>query len=109
MKTLYIDLSDCVCLQELPHNNSQVGLKKKGRHEQDTLNEEFHVKSVPTSKNDTEYWNRPRCGVPDYPAFTKVDLSYYSLKKKGGLSKQQRKKRFALFGGRWEKTDLTYK
>ncbi|XP_023253603.1 stromelysin-3-like [Seriola lalandi dorsalis] len=96
-------------LQGWPHSHSHVGLKKRGRHEQDTLNEEYHVMSVPTSKNDTEFWKRPRCGVPDFPALTKVDLSYYNLKKKGNLSRQQRRKRFALFGGRWEKTDLTYK
>ncbi|XP_040013116.1 stromelysin-3-like [Xiphias gladius] len=96
--------------QGWPHSNSQTGLKKRGRHEQDTLNEEYHLKSVPGSKNDTEFWKRPRCGVPDYPTLMKVDLLYYNLKKKkGGLSRQQRRKRFALFGGRWEKTDLTYK
>ncbi|XP_071322588.1 stromelysin-3-like [Trachinotus anak] len=96
-------------LQGWSHNNSHVALKKRGRHEHDTLNEEYHWKSAPASKNDTEFWKRPRCGVPDYPALTKVDLSYYNLKKNGGLSRQQRRKRFALFGGRWEKTDLTYK
>lgn len=96
-------------LQEWPHSSSHIGLKKRGRHEQDTLNDEYHLKSVLTPKNDTEFWRRPRCGVPDYPSLTQADLSYYNLKKKGGLSRQQRKKRFALFGGRWEKTDLTYK
>ncbi|KAG8010987.1 Stromelysin-3 [Nibea albiflora] len=93
-----------------PHSNRHSGLKKSGRHEQDTLNKEKHLKSVLGSKNDTEFWKRPRCGVPDYPTLTQVGPSYYNLKKMNGdLSKQQRKKRFALFGGRWEKTDLTYK
>ncbi|KAM9338347.1 stromelysin-3-like [Symphorus nematophorus] len=97
-------------LQGWPHSKNHVGLKKGGRHEQDTLNDEYHLKPVLGSKNDTEFWNRPRCGVPDYPSLMQVDLSYYNLKKKkGGQSRQQRKKRFALFGGRWEKTDLTYK
>ncbi|XP_035523301.1 stromelysin-3-like [Morone saxatilis] len=97
-------------LQGWPHSNSNIGLKKRGRHEQNTLNNEQHLKSLPASKDDTEFWKRPRCGVPDYPTLTQVGLSYYNLKKlKGGLSRQQRKKRFALFGGRWEKTDLTYK
>ncbi|XP_059213238.1 stromelysin-3-like [Centropristis striata] len=97
-------------LQEWPHSNSHVGLKKKGRQEQEVLNKEYHLKSVLTSKNDTEFWNRPRCGVLDYSTFTQAGLSYYNLKKKkGGLRTQQRRKRFALFGGRWEKTDLTYK
>ncbi|XP_045923115.1 stromelysin-3-like [Micropterus dolomieu] len=97
-------------LQGWPQNNSHVGLKKRGRHEQDTLNKEYQMKSVLTSKNGTEVWKRRRCGVPDYPTLTQVGMSYYNLKKKkGGLSTQQRRKRFALFGGRWEKTDLTYK
>lgn len=92
------------------HSSRYVGVKKKGRHVQDTLNKDFHLKTVLGSKNDTEFWRRPRCGVPDYPPLTQVGLSYYNLKKKkGGLSRQQRKKRFALFGGRWEKTDLSYK
>ncbi|KAK2121256.1 hypothetical protein P7K49_002642 [Saguinus oedipus] len=36
----------------------------------------------------------PRCGVPDPP---------------DGLSAHNRQKRFVLSGGRWEKTDLTYR
>ncbi|XP_032327655.1 stromelysin-3 isoform X1 [Camelus ferus] len=36
----------------------------------------------------------PRCGVPDPPE---------------GLSARNRQKRFVLSGGRWEKTDLTYR
>ncbi|XP_053062537.1 stromelysin-3 isoform X2 [Acinonyx jubatus] len=36
----------------------------------------------------------PRCGVPDPP---------------DGLSARKRQKRFVLSGGRWEKTDLTYR
>lgn len=97
-------------LQGWPHGNKDMGLKKRGRHEQATLNEEHHLKSLVVPKNHTEFWNRPRCGVPDYPNFTQAGLSYYNLKKiQGGLSKQQRRKRFALFGGRWDKTHLTYK
>lgn len=98
-------------LQGRDHSSSHVVLKKKGRHEQDTLSKDYHLKTIQGSKNDTEFWNRPRCGVPDFPTLTQVGLSYYNLKKKkkGDLSQQQRKKRFALFGGRWEKTDLTYK
>lgn len=98
-----------LCLQGWPHSNSHVDLKKRGRHGQETLNKEYHLKSVLTSKNGTEFWKRPRCGVPDYPTLMQVGLSYYNLKKKGGQSRQQRRKRFALFGGRWEHTDLTYK
>uniref|UniRef100_A0A3Q4MEJ1 Matrix metallopeptidase 11b n=1 Tax=Neolamprologus brichardi TaxID=32507 RepID=A0A3Q4MEJ1_NEOBR len=73
-------------------SNSHAGLKKRPSHEQDTLNEEYDFKSP----NDTDLWNRPRCGVPDYPTLTDT------------LSRQQRRKRFALYGRRWEKTDLTY-
>uniref|UniRef100_A0A3Q3JZ28 Peptidase metallopeptidase domain-containing protein n=1 Tax=Monopterus albus TaxID=43700 RepID=A0A3Q3JZ28_MONAL len=91
-----------------PHINSHVGLKKRGRHEEDILHEEYQLKSAMVSKNDTEFWKRPRCGVPDYSNLTQVHLSYYNVKKKRGLRRRQRGKRFALFGGRWERTDLTY-
>ncbi|KAG8455884.1 hypothetical protein GDO86_001904 [Hymenochirus boettgeri] len=42
-------------------------------------------------------WNPPRCGVPDFP-----DLTNSS----GG---RNRYKRFVLSGGRWDKSNLTYK
>ncbi|XP_069573411.1 stromelysin-3-like [Brachyistius frenatus] len=97
--------------QGWPHSSSHTLLKKRGRHEQDTLNRDHRSKSDLTPQNGTESWKRPRCGVPDYPPITQADVSHYSQKKRrGGPSKQQqRRKRFALFGGRWEKTDLTYK
>ncbi|XP_028273664.1 stromelysin-3-like [Parambassis ranga] len=89
--------------------SAHTSLKKRGRHVQDTLNEDYSKSALP-SRNGSEFWKRPRCGVPDYPALTQADMSHYSMKKKkGDLSRQQRRKRFALFGGRWEKTDLTYK
>lgn len=96
-------------LQEWPHSHKNVGQRKRERHEQATPHDKHNLSLVVPS-NDTE-WKRPRCGVPDYPTLMQVDLSYYNLKKKKkeGLSRQQRKKRFALFGGRWEKTDLTYR
>ncbi|KAG7476764.1 hypothetical protein MATL_G00086320 [Megalops atlanticus] len=79
-------------------------LKKRGRssHPQDTLKDvsqtkEVHVEGAPP-ENSTEFWNRPRCGVPDYPR-----------QKSGTFVGRQRQKRFVLFGGRWDKTDLTYK
>ncbi|KAM4528054.1 stromelysin-3-like isoform 1-T1 [Odontesthes bonariensis] len=97
-------------LQGWSQSNSHAGLKKWGRHTQDTLNEDEHFKTGVTFKNDTGFWKRPRCGVPDYPNLMQLDMSHYWLKsKKGGLSRNQRRKRFALLGGRWEKTDLTYK
>ncbi|KAG5834936.1 hypothetical protein ANANG_G00266830 [Anguilla anguilla] len=63
-------------------------------HGQDTLKEATRV----TPGNVSELWSRPRCGVPDYPA-----------QKRGVATGRQRHKRFVLFGGRWDKTDLTYK
>ncbi|XP_044188648.1 stromelysin-3 isoform X1 [Thunnus albacares] len=42
--------------------------------------------------------NRPRCGVPDYPAEKEVHY-------RG----RQRQRRFVLYGGRLEKNDLTYR
>lgn len=41
-------------------------------------------------------WNPPRCGVPDLPPLP-------------GQSSRNRQKRFVLSGGRWDKTNLTYK
>uniref|UniRef100_A0A8D0FDN6 Uncharacterized protein n=1 Tax=Strix occidentalis caurina TaxID=311401 RepID=A0A8D0FDN6_STROC len=45
----------------------------------------------------TARWNPPRCGVPDLPVFP------------DGQNGRNRQKRFVLSGGRWDKTDLTYK
>ncbi|KAI1232905.1 Stromelysin-3, partial [Lamprotornis superbus] len=42
-------------------------------------------------------WNPPRCGVPDLPLLP------------DGPSGRNRQKRFVLSGGRWDKTNLTYK
>ncbi|XP_061119564.1 stromelysin-3-like [Conger conger] len=61
---------------------------------QDTLKEATRA----TPGNISESWSRPRCGVPDFPA-----------EKRGVATGRQRHKRFVLFGGRWDKTDLTYK
>lgn len=46
--------------------------------------------------NTSNTWNRPRCGVPDYPAHKEVHY-------------RGRQRRFVLYGGRLEKTDLTYR
>ncbi|XP_034048738.1 stromelysin-3-like [Thalassophryne amazonica] len=96
-------------VQRWPPGNHHAGLQRRARLEQDTLKEEYHLKSLVSLRNDTEFWKRPRCGVPDYPTLTQVGLSYYDLKKRAGLNGQQRRKRYALFGRRWEKKDLTYK
>ena len=69
-------------------------LKKRGKvpHAQDLVKET----SLTTSASNT--WNRPRCGVPDYPN-----------QKKSHYRGQHRQRRFVLYGGRLEKTDLTYR
>lgn len=95
-------------MQGWPPRSDHIDLKKRGRYEQDITNDEYHLKTGLGSKNDSDLWTPSRCSFPDYPITTQVGLSHYDLKKKGGL-RQQRKKRFALFGGRWEKTELTYK
>uniref|UniRef100_A0A8C2XA53 Stromelysin-3 n=1 Tax=Cyclopterus lumpus TaxID=8103 RepID=A0A8C2XA53_CYCLU len=69
-------------------------LKQRGKlpHVQDVVKEA----SWPT--NASNAWNRPRCGVPDYPAHKEV-------RHRG----RHRQRRFVLYGGRLEKTDLTYR
>ncbi|XP_013870071.1 stromelysin-3 isoform X1 [Austrofundulus limnaeus] len=64
----------------------------KGPHAQDFMNEA----SSPT--NSSNAWNRPRCGVPDFPT-----------QKEAHLRARHRQRRFVLHGGRFDKTDLTYK
>lgn len=106
---LYEDLCMYICFQGRPQKHQDLGLKKRVKLDQDTINEDYHLTSLVPPGNDTEFWKRPRCGVPDYPASKQIGLSFYNMKKKGALGRQQRRKRFVLFGGRWEKTDLTYK
>lgn len=52
-----------------------------------------HTKGLLQPQNS---WNPPRCGVPDIPA-------------PPDSSGRNRQKRFVLSGGRWEKTNLTYR
>lgn len=87
------------------HSHKAVVQKKK-----DTLQDRHTVITSVFPPNVSD-WRRPRCGVPDHPALLRVDLSLHSRtkKRKDGLSRLQRKKRYALFGGRWDKTDLTYR
>ncbi|CAB1318926.1 unnamed protein product, partial [Coregonus sp. 'balchen'] len=99
-----------------PQKTHPYGLKKRARfgHTQDTLKEPLHPSEgvYPETVlpwNGTELvWNRPRCGVPDYPT-QKGGISDYHMQKGGTFGGKQRRKRFVLFGGRWDKTDLTYK
>ncbi|KAM4710527.1 stromelysin-3 [Discoglossus pictus] len=53
-----------------------------------------HTKGLINAKDS---WNPPRCGVPDIPA------------PPDSPSGRNRQKRFVLSGGRWDKTNLTYK
>jgi len=64
------------------------GLRKRGRPSQSPL------KDLGPPSNGSHAWSRPRCGVPDVPA---------------EVLPSGRQKRFVVYGGRWEKTDLTYK
>ncbi|XP_041936115.1 stromelysin-3 isoform X1 [Alosa sapidissima] len=98
-----------------PEKSHHYGLKKRSRlpHIQDTLKDESgaikgsHGKSS-VSRNDTDLWKRRRCGVPDYPGKTRgAGIGYLPAAKAHGV--HHRRKRFVLFGGRWDKTDLTYK
>ena len=68
--------------------------KKRGKapHAQDI------VKEMGLLSNASTTWNRPRCGVPDYPALKEVH-------QRG----RHRHRRFVLYGGRLDKTDLTYR
>ncbi|XP_018863935.1 stromelysin-3 [Parus major] len=52
---------------------------------------------VPAKGFPAAAWNPPRCGVPDLPLLP------------DGQSGRNRQKRFVLSGGRWDKTNLTYK
>nr|XP_057926200.1 stromelysin-3 [Doryrhamphus excisus] len=58
-----------------------------------------HDKMPKDASNHTSNpWRRPRCGVPDYP--NQRELLYPG---------RHRHRRFVLYGGRLDKTDLTYR
>lgn len=85
------------------HQSSDFNdLKKRGRegHVQDSLKEAPVVRGEPETAdlpaNSSEVWNRPRCGVPDFPTQKEILT-------------RGRQKRFVLYGGRLERNDLTYK
>lgn len=86
-------------LQKFDFYNVKKGSRQF--HTQDTVKEVLTGNSslagLLQHGNASDLWKRPRCGVPDYP------------QQKGMHGKLHRQKRFVLFGGRWEKTDLTYK
>lgn len=56
------------------------------------------VKEMRLTTNTSHTWNRPRCGVPDFPAQKEVHYQ-----------ERHRHRRFVLYGGRLDKTDLTYR
>uniref|UniRef100_A0A672R7M0 Matrix metallopeptidase 11 n=1 Tax=Sinocyclocheilus grahami TaxID=75366 RepID=A0A672R7M0_SINGR len=88
-------------LSQIHHSLSE---KRRDRvpHPQDTFKPQAWPKDEP--QLNTQLKNSPggagplRCGVPDYPDQREVHLS-----------RHPRQKRFVIFGGRWPKTDLTYK
>lgn len=69
-------------------------LKKNGK----VSHSQGLVKEINLQTNHSNTWNRPRCGVPDYPAQKEVHYR-----------RQHRQRRFVLYGGRLEKMDLTYR
>lgn len=56
------------------------------------------TKEASSPANSSNPWNRPRCGVPDFPAQEEV---HYRVR--------SRQRRFVLYGGRLDRTDLTYR
>ncbi|XP_068609095.1 stromelysin-3-like [Brachionichthys hirsutus] len=90
-------------------SSSRDDVKRWQRHEQHILINDYRLKPLSESQNETAVWKRPWCGVPDDATLTHVGVSKPNPKKRGALSRRPRSKRFAVFGGRWEKTDLTYK
>lgn len=69
-------------------------LKKAGKAPRD----QGSIKEASLPDNSSSAWNRPRCGVPDYPAQKEV---HYRVR--------NRQRRFVLYGGRLDRTDLTYR
>ncbi|KAM9437926.1 stromelysin-3-like isoform 2-T2 [Salvelinus alpinus] len=100
-----------------PQKTHNYGLKKRGRfgHTQDILKERLrpsggvYPETVLPGNGTELVWNRPRCGVPDYPTQKQGGVSDYHMRKGETFGGKQRQKRFVLFGGRWDKTDLIYK
>ncbi|XP_051509984.1 stromelysin-3-like [Myxocyprinus asiaticus] len=87
-----------------PQNPHPHYEKRKGRvpHPQDTFKPQAWPKGEPQLstqlRNSFGGAGPLRCGVPDYPGQREIHLS-----------RHHRQKRFVISGGRWPKTDLTYK
>ncbi|XP_037401691.1 stromelysin-3 [Pygocentrus nattereri] len=98
-----------------PEKTRHYNLKKRGGlpYVQDTLKKDLDLKReqphADLPDKSTADWNRPRCGVPDFPS-KKRDFSHHYRNQRGSqYGGRHRRKRFVLYGGRWDKTDLTYK
>ncbi|XP_030074338.1 stromelysin-3 isoform X1 [Microcaecilia unicolor] len=89
------------------HGHKTLGYAWKLQKEQNSWFSSLHnVKEYPSplqsffggiEQDQRDHWNPPRCGVPDFPV------------QPDGHHGRNRQKRFVLSGGRWEKTNLTYK
>ncbi|XP_056585953.1 stromelysin-3 isoform X3 [Triplophysa dalaica] len=77
-----------------PHSHYEKN-RGKASHTQDTFKQAW-PKGEAQLRNSSS--GPMRCGVPDYPDQREVHLS-----------RRHRQKRFVIFGGRWSKSDLTYK
>ncbi|XP_036444949.1 stromelysin-3 [Colossoma macropomum] len=97
-----------------PEKTHHYNLKKRGGqpYVQDTLkkdsDQEREQPHADLPNKSTADWNRPRCGVPDFPS-KKGDFHHYRNQRGSQYGGRHRRKRFVLYGGRWDKTDLTYK
>lgn len=80
------------CVFQVSEKSPDLKKNRKVPHAQDLLKEA----RLPTNTSNT--WSRPRCGVPDFP--TQNEVQY---------QERNRQRRYVLYGGRLDKTDLTYR
>lgn len=101
-------------LQGRPSSNRHFGPKKMGRRERDMQAASYQPKATAGSNGNAGVWKLLGCGVPDYqilpprPRSSNHPSPPYRLMV-GHQKQKQRSRRYVLFGGRWGKTDLTYK
>ncbi|KAF5903012.1 stromelysin-3-like, partial [Clarias magur] len=93
--------------ETIPHH----ALKNRGMtHSQNTHKEDFKMQrwqhQPVFSKNGSDAWNRPRCGVPDFPS--KQENAYNPVHRRSLHGGRYRGKRFAAVKG-WNKTSFTYR
>lgn len=87
-----LDLTNSNHVLQVSEKSLDLKKSRKVLHAQDS------VKETRLLTNTSHTWNRPRCGVPDFP--TQKGVHY---------QERHRQRRFVLYGGRLEKTDLTYR